>query len=101
MIKLVWIGPNHANDGGHSSKAYTLRRRGRVVTCRWGPVECRGGGGGRISWLGNGPQTQDWEFDTAEEAAGFVAKTKAEKIDKGYSKCRGINPLLSPTQRND
>jgi predicted DNA-binding WGR domain protein len=84
MTKLVWIGPNQANDGGHSSKAYTLRRRGRVVTCRWGPVECRGGRGGRISWLGKGPNTQDRTFATTKDAADFVAKLKAEKIGKGY-----------------
>ena len=93
MIKLVWIGPNQANNGGHSSKAYTIRRRGRAVSCRWGPVECRGGGGGCISWLGNGPQERVETFTSTKEATDFVAKLKAEKIANGYRQLPWHKPI--------
>ena len=45
MAKLVWVGENNDNRGGSSSKGYTIRRSGKKVIRKWGPIEVIGGKG--------------------------------------------------------
>ncbi|GEM_PF-5521600 len=68
MAKLLYVGPNLQNKKGLSSKAYTIRRKGRVVHIGYGSVEALGGGGSKIRWLGSFPRTQRKKFSSAKEA---------------------------------
>ncbi len=89
MAKLAYVGRNDWNEGGLSSKAYTIRRQGRTVLSRHGPVQALGGGGGRLHWLGSGPREKRWRFSTAAEAAAFVKAKVSEKRSHGYERLPG------------
>ncbi len=89
MAKLVYIGPNHRNLGGHSSKGYTIRRQGKTVLVRFGPVECTGGRGGKLKWLGE-PQVQRIRRASNEAAAEYVRKRILEKEAEGYDRLPGM-----------
>ena len=89
MAKLLWVGSNHDTVKGQSSKAYCIRRLGRVVTIKYGSVEIRGGGGGKCFWLGSYPRITKKRFSTERQAAGFIKSQVSIKIAKGYDKMLG------------
>jgi hypothetical protein len=89
MAKFLWVGENHKNVGGSSSKAYCMRRKGKSVVIKYGPVEVIGGGGGKHYWIGKYPKTITKPFPTIIGAIEFIKITSAEKEEKGYDKLPG------------
>jgi len=83
MTKLVWVGPNTNNKGGNSSKAYTVRRTGRVVLTRHGAVDVVGARGGKYNWR-SGPVERRRTFRTEKAAAAEVKRLVQDKERKGY-----------------
>jgi len=89
MAKLLWVGENRDNVGGTSSKAYCIRRLGKVVIIHYGSVEIRGGGGGKCFWLGSYPRITKKRFSTGRKAAVFIKSQVTRKISRGYEKLPG------------
>ncbi|MCB2141498.1 hypothetical protein KQH29_01000 [bacterium] len=89
MAKLLYVGRNEKNLNGHSSKAYTIRRQGKKVIARWGAVQVIGGGGGKVEWLGKGPQKTEWSFRSVKAAVQFRDKQTAKKEQEGYERLPG------------
>ncbi len=89
MAKLLWVGPNHNNTGGMSSKAYTVRRSGKTVVVRWGPVESVGGGGGKLRWQVRELRKQIHRFRSEEAARQFSKQRIEQKLDLGYERLPG------------
>lgn len=96
MAKLVWVGPNRSNKGGNSSKAYIVRRVGRVMLTRHGAVDVVGVRGGKYHWC-RAPLERRRSFWTEIAAAAAVRKRILEKVRKGYRLLPGrvsIRPRL-------
>lgn len=98
MIRLVLVGPNRSTKGGHSSKGYTISRRGRNVHLCWGPIDCFGTRGGRYYWAPGGPITQTKEFQTTDEAISFATRQQRDKISRGYRKLGWLQRIHPPTR---
>jgi hypothetical protein len=88
MAKLLWIGENVYNKSGLSAKAYLIRRTGRHVVMRYGPVESVGGMGGRVHWLSM-PRIHERLFRTIRRASEFVRQQTLRKADGGYDRLPG------------
>lgn len=89
MAKFLWVGENYDNVGGASSKAYCLRRLGKTVAIKYGPVEVLGARGGKCYWIGKFPKTKTKRFPTITRAVAFVKATSAKKVEQGYDKLPG------------
>lgn len=97
MAKLLWVGRNEGNVGGRSSKGYAIRRRGRSVVMRWGPVEVIGGGG-RIHWL-TCPQKRTRQCPSVLAAAQYVRRIVQAKETSGYDVLPGRVRIRRPRGR--
>jgi hypothetical protein len=95
MTKLVYVGPNRKRIGGISSKAYTIRRRGKAAVARWGAVEVVGGGGGKYRWYRE-PKEKRWPLSTEVAAHKEVGRRIAEKERKGYKRLPWHHPIRRP-----
>lgn len=89
MAKFAWVGENYDNRGGSSSKGYMIRRSGRVVIRKWGPIEVTGGKGGKFYWLGSYPKVVRKRFRTEQAAAQYIARISAYRVKCGYDKLPG------------
>jgi hypothetical protein len=98
MAKLLWVGRNDDNKGGRSSKGYTIRRRERSVTMRWGPVEVLGGGGGRTHWLSS-PQERMRRCSSVVAATKYIRQTVRTKESSGYDVLPGRVRIRPPRPR--
>jgi hypothetical protein len=83
MAKLLYVGRNDNNQGGRSSKGYTIRRMGRSVVMRWGPVEVIGGRGGQIHWL-SWIRKRVKTFSSVPAAALYIRRIIRNKEGEGY-----------------
>jgi predicted DNA-binding WGR domain protein len=88
MPSFIWVGPNEANIGHHSSKGYEIRREGTDVIRVWGPIQSTGHGGGRLTWLPGGRRERK-PFPTKAEADEFIRKRIRDKQAEGYDRLPG------------
>lgn len=99
MAKFVWVGRNMRNQGGSSSKAYTIRRSGKKVTTTYGPVEVIGARGGKYFWRSDDPSGHVYTFQSDTEAREWVKEQSVRKEQKGYDRLPGrvrIGPKRRP-----
>lgn len=97
MAKFIYVGPNQKTEGKKSSKAWTIRRRGRSVEMRYGPVESIGYGvGQRFHWAGNGPKVETRRFHSEARAGAYMKERIAVRKSHGYDALPGKVRILSP-----
>jgi hypothetical protein len=89
MSKYIWVGRNPGNVTGSSSKAYCIRRQGKRVVIKYGPIEIIGGRGGKYYWVGKHPKVKTKRFRNKNGAIEFKKNQGLIKMERGYHKIPG------------
>jgi predicted DNA-binding WGR domain protein len=80
MKTLFFTGRNPDNVSGVSWKVWKIRRKGRVVETRWGPIKII-----KRKVVPTGTlQGKQWKFSATLAAEEFYDKKVREKQRKGY-----------------
>jgi hypothetical protein len=100
LAKLVYIGPHPKNWKKFTSKAWTIRRSGKSVLMKWGPVESRGyGTGSHLRWAMRLPKRQTKRFRTEALATSYVKERIAVRLSHGYKRMAGKVRIYPPMRR--
>lgn len=89
MALYIKVGHEPRNIGQFTSRAFSIRRVGKIVYRKWGAIKVAGVRVKQMKWESGYPQVKDKGFNTIEAAQEFMRVSIRRKITKGYEKVSG------------
>jgi hypothetical protein len=99
MAKFLYVGTNRGNQSGLSAKAYSVRRMGKTVLVKYGPVVATAARTQRLHWVGRGPNVRTPRFRTEAMATAFVRRMTKLRLAHGYDRLPGRVRIWPPLRR--